>query len=278
MATKKNGGGAVAKTKKNEVVAYDYGDYQGAGYEGTSQEDFAIPYLNLLQAMSPECGAEGDDQKVEGASPGMLMDSVSQTLYDPKKGVVFVPVATQHMFVEWRPRESGGGIVARHAIDAELVKTCKAEGEFGDYKTPEGNDLIETFYMFGYLLDDADSAEPGQPVVVSFWSTKIKVYKRIMQTLRTFKGRPPIFANRLLIQSAAEKNNQGNFFNYKIAPVNGGVGESLIPPTLDNEPHPLLAFGKMLCDQVRSGERRAADESMEGAGASGTTNPTGGLF
>jgi hypothetical protein len=261
----KGGSRAMTKTGKNELAPeYDYGSYKGQGYEETTQDDFAIPYLNLLQSMSPEVGAEGEDAAVEGAKPGMMINTVTQELYDGKQGLVFVPVGTQHVYVEWRPREAGGGIVGRHAIDSELVQACKASGEFGELKTEEGNDLVETFYMYGYMLEDADSPTPGQPMIVSFWSTKIKVYKRIMQTLRTYKGRPPLFANRLLIQTTSEKNNHGAFFNYKIQPLNGGVGESLIPPMFEDGPHPLLEFGQLLLQQIRSGERRAADESLEG--------------
>ncbi len=261
MTTKKN---VPATTAKGEVAVPDYGDYSGGGYEGTSQDDFAIAYLNVLQGLSPEVGAEGEDAKVPGASAGMMINSVTKELYDSKEGVVFVPATTSHTYVEWRPRDAGGGIVARHLADSDMVKACKASGKFGDYKTEEGNDLIETFYMFGYLLADKDQIEPDDPIVLSFWSTKIKVYKRIMQTLRTFKGRPPLFANRLLIQTSAEKNNQGSFYNFKLTPVNGTVGESLIAPVeADGKPSKLLAFGKLLCDQVRSGERRTADESLK---------------
>lgn len=261
-AKKKN---AVAQTKKHEVAVPSYGEFEGTGYEGTSQDDYAIPYLNVLQGLSPEVGAEGEDSKVEGAAAGMMINSVTKQLIQRDPGLVFVPVTTEHAYVEWRPRESGGGIVGRHLRDSEVVRAAKTEYDFGAYKTEGGNDLIETFYMFGYELDDVDAAEPGGALVISFWSTKIKVYKGIMQTLRTFKGKPPLFANRLRITTVAQKNAQGNFFNFKINPVNGGVGESLIPPTLNDATHPLILHGKVLFDQIRSGERHQADDSLDGA-------------
>ena len=105
---------APAKAKDDQEVGpvHDYGEQAGAGYEGTTTDDFAIPYLNLLQAMSPEVAEDGS--KLEGASAGMMVNSVTKELYDGKKGLVFVPCSTSHVFVEWRPRDSGGGIVARH--------------------------------------------------------------------------------------------------------------------------------------------------------------------
>lgn len=257
---------AVQPKHEVSTEVHDYGEMAGGGFEGTTHEDFAMPYLNLLQALSPEVGADGPDKALDGAKAGMLINSVTKELYDGRTGIVFVPVVTQHVYVEWKPRDAGGGIVARHEIGSELVSACKQAAEsFGQYKTDEGNDLIETFYMIGYTLESEDATEPKDIVVLPFTSTKIKVYKRIMQMLHTYKGRPPLFANRLRVTSVAEKNNKGSFFNLDIKPINGGVGPSLIPPQLGDQPHPLLVFGQHLGSQVRQGTRRMADESVSGA-------------
>lgn len=257
------------KQPKQEVSTevHDYGDMAGGGFEGTTQEDFTMPFLNLLQTTSPEVGADGPDKALDGARPGMLINSVTKELIDGKEGVVFVPVTTQHIYVEWKPRNAGGGLVGRHEINSDLVTACKQASEaFGSYKTDEGNDLIETFYMIGYTLESEDATEPKDVVVIPFSSTKIKSYKRAMQMLRTFKGRPPLFANRLKVSSVPEKNNKGSFWNLNLTPINGGVGPSLIPPTLEGQPHPLLVFGQHLGEQVRLGNRRMADDSAATGG------------
>lgn len=251
MATKKEE--IVAAQSQLPAVSYDYGTMAGGGFEGVTHEDFTMPFLNILQPMSQEVSSNPD------ARPGMLINSVTKELFDGKKGVVFVPAARQHVFVEWKPRDQGGGIVARHEPTSEIVLEAKAESKsFGSYKTPAGNDLVETFYLIGHLLENEDDEEPVGAVVIPFWSSKIKVYKRIMQMLNTFKGRPPLFANRLRVCVSQEKNNSGTFFNFDIRPVKGGVGESLIPPK-----HPLLVLGQQLNKSVFAGERRMADESVD---------------
>ncbi len=279
-ATKDQKAELPAVPPKQELSTYNYGSDAGMGYEATDQDDFAMPYLSLLQAMSPEIA----ESTVDGAKPGMLINSVTKELFDGKEGVFFVPVATQHYFVEWRPKEAGGGIVGRHEKRSELVKNVIATGEFGSYKTPEGNDLTETFYMIGYLLSDVESTEPSSVIVVGFTSTKIKVYKAIMQTLRTVlvpagdrRVNPPLFANRLRIRSVSQKNNQGTFFNFDITPALGNAVASLIPPTTeDGNPNPLLAFGRMLHEQVTSGQRKMADESLGGDDSGDTRGSSGG--
>jgi len=261
MATKKNDE-VVPQGSNLPAVSYDYGTMAGGGFEGATHEDFVMPFLNLLQPMSQEVSNNPN------ARPGMLMNSVTKQLYDGKTGLIFVPCARQHVFVEWKPRDQGGGIVARHEPTSDVVIEAKAGAKsFGQYTTPAGNDLIETYYLVGYLLDSVDDEEPSGAIVVPFWSTKIRVYKRVMQMLNMFKGRPPLFANKLRVTTSQEKNQSGTFYNYNVMPVNGGVGESLIPPK-----HPLLAFGQQLNKQVHSGERRMADESVNESGNGNSTD------
>jgi len=257
-----NKGKQMATSKKSNeqlpAVSYDYGNMAGGGFEGTTHEDFTMPFLNLLQPMSPVVGSDSN------ARPGMLQNSVTGELVPGDEGIILVPVARQHVFCEWRPRESGGGIVARHEPTSEVVLEAKAAStSWGQYATKGGNDLVETFYLIGYRLRNEDDTDPSEVLVVPFWASKIKVYKRVMQMLNTYKGRPPLFANRLRVKTMQEKNSSGSFWNYDIRPLNGGVGESLIAPKAgDGSMHPLLMFGQSLNKQVLAGERRMADESL----------------
>ena len=253
MASKKTEEVAKSTGPQELQVAPDYGDYAGSGWEGTTQDDFAIPFLNLLQPMSPQVSGES---ALDGARPGMLVNSVTNALYG-EAGMIFVPSARQHVFVEWRPRDSGGGIVARHEPNSDVVQTAKASGLFNQLTTPDGNELIETFYLLGYTLGNSDDQEPGDVICIPFWSTKIKRYRAIMYQLNSYKGRPPLFAHRLRITSSSEKNNQGTFYNYDIAPVNGTVGTSLIAPS-----SPLIEFGHQLAKQVQAGETKTADNTV----------------
>jgi hypothetical protein len=63
------------------VLAMNFeGDAQ-SGFEQMDQDDFALPFLRILTNMSPEIG------EVDGASPGMIYNSVTGELFDGKKGV-----------------------------------------------------------------------------------------------------------------------------------------------------------------------------------------------
>lgn len=259
------------------ILADDFGDTAGLGYENQTNQDIAIPFLNVLQAMSPE--VTGDDGAgIEGARPGMLINSVTKDLF--KGPIVFQPVATSHSFNEWVPRDRGGGLVGRHEIDSPIVAKAKADArEFGKYKTPEGNDLIETFTIAGFILENGDQDYMGAPIVISFTSTKIKVYKSIMTRLRTLlvdvrlpngqtaKKQPPLCLNRLKISTVNEKNTKGSFWNFKFEPfTDNDLRASLIPARLGEQEHPLFTAGKEFHRQFTSGNVKLADESQNRAG------------
>lgn len=244
---------------------YDYGDDSGAGWENTGSEDFTIPFLAVLQSNSPQVG-EAEAEYIKGAVPGMLMNTATQELYAGKDGVEFVPCYTQHLFVEWKNRQTdGGGFIGIHNADSDVVRAAKqASTSFGKYIVPvqDGvdHDLVETFYIYG-LIVDAD--EIIAPCMISFSSTKIKAYKSIMTPLRQVKGKPPLFAFRLKIITVAEKNAKGSFYNFKIAPASGSAVESLLPPD-----HIFVVAGKEFKEQVAEGNAKVNHSGgAAGAGA-----------
>lgn len=240
------------------LPTYDYG--VGAGFDGITAADLSIPYLSVLQAISPEVAGD-PSQRIVGASAGRLLNTVTGVLYPEKEGVVIQPVGIKHVYVEWKPRDQGGGLVGMHEVSSEIVTTAiRNSTTFGKYKTPGGNDLTETYYLVA-LVHDTDNLEQqiayggGAPIMISVSSTKIKALKNLLSRLYTFMGRPPLFAHRIRVTSVMEKNTKGTFYNFKFtAAVNDDLGASLIPPKLaDGSPHPLLTAGLQLNKGFTSG-------------------------
>lgn len=243
----------------------DYGDDVGGGFENQTREDIAIPFLTILQALSPQVAKS----TVEGAKPGMLFNTVTEEITEAEDGIIFVPSITEHVFVEWVPRKEGGGFVALHALDSEAVAKAKDESEeFGKLKIDrEGgglNDLVETFYVYGAVLDE--DLEPDSMAVIAFTSSKIKIYKRWNTSLRMFtiktetgKVRPPLFAHTVRVSTKGESNSEGDFYNFTLSPANGKIVDSLLEPG-----SPALEAAKAVADMVKSGIARAAHETIDG--------------
>lgn len=224
-------------------IAVDYGEDAGSGFEGMTQEDFKVPFLNVLQTNSPQLD-ESSGKYIEGAKAGMLHNSATDDVYSGKEGVVFVPCLTKHVYIEWRPRDAGGGFVGQHEFDSDLVAKAKAASTaFGKYTSPDGNQLVETFYIYAVVCDE--QANPVGPVVIQATSMKIKPYKgwaskvgAYMQAVKDGNGnvvrkiRPPIFAHLTRMTTVGQKNAKGSFYNIKLDPARAGNGVSALEASL----------------------------------------------
>jgi hypothetical protein len=240
------------------VAAYDYGEDAGQGFENHGKDDYAIPFLGVLQSNSPEV------ETIAAAKPGMLINTVTQELFDGAAGIVFIPCHTEHVFVEWVPREKGGGFVGLHDINSEVVKKAKAEQDFGKYKLANGNDLIETFYVYGVRVTDVGAEQ----MVIAFSSTKIKKYKGWMTKARAIQiplegGRritPPLFAHTYKVFAVKERNNKGEFWNFEISFTGEDAATSRIKPN-----DPLYQSARAIRDLVISGKAKADHGSQQAA-------------
>ena len=243
------------EAKTGELLPYGYGADQGAGFETVSDKDLVLPMLSVLQPLSKQVSGA---TKVPGAEPGKLFDTVTEEAFDEAG---FVPACIEHCFVEWVPRDAGGGLVARHRPDSEAVLKAKAEStKFGKYKVGT-NDLVEPYYVYGLLFRDGRAA----PAVIPFTSTKIGVYKKWITNLRLFvistadgKVTPPLFAHSVKVKTVAQSNKKGNFFNLSLAPLKGGVQDSLI----DSKDERYRA-AKQLKEMVASGHAKIAEDSQD---------------
>lgn len=268
-------GGEVATTStaSTELATADaYAAYAGAGFENQTSEDYSIPFLSVLQALSPQVTEDPDRFR-----QGMIVNTVTGELFDGKKGVAFIPATTQHLYVEWKPRKAGGGFVGIHQPGSEVVTKAMADSasrglSYGKITLGPGemdNELIETFYVYGVAIDqDGNSLE----AVLAFSSTKIKVYKGWMTKAKTIQialpdGRripAPLFAHRYRLTATSEKNTKGQFYNW-VVNFDGETAVScrLLPSD------PLFQQAFNVKNMIDTGKARAAHESA-GSGADDT--------
>lgn len=270
-------GTSVAKKEaaSTDLALMDFGDDIGAGFENQTSADFSIPFLGVLQAMSPQV-RDPDDGGIEGARAGMILNTATEEVFGGKEGMEFVPALTEHVFVEWVPREKGGGIVARHTADSPVVAKAKAQrGSFGKLQTEQGNDLVETFYMYGVTAFDG---EPKEMAVIAFTSTKIKSYRAFNNKVGAFqikrpdgtKFKPPLFSHVVQLTTVKEKNAKGEFYNIKLSPAKGEVKSSLI-----GRDDPRYQAAKEFKELIESGKATAAYESQDATGGSAAEGGAG---
>lgn len=267
MAQAKN---AVAKKDEAKLPAagFDYGDDAGSGFEGTTQDDLSIPFLSILQSNSPQV----EENDPEGCRPGMLFNTVTKELVDGEEGLIFQPVHKDHQFVEWIPRNKGGGFVGMYEPDSPEVKKAVEDngGQRMGKLTIGDNELIETHYVYGLILDNTGENQLGF-AVVTFNSTKIKPCKDWFTAMYMLKGKPPLFANRARLRTVKQKNEHGTFFNFTISPLSSeGWAASLINPQANAD---LLDGARSFREMVLSGKAQADFSKQNATTGEGGNDP-----
>lgn len=221
------------------VAAYDYGQFAGAGFEGTTAADFKPSFLRVLQGNSPQV------ESVEAAKPGLIIDSITNDVYP---SVVVVPAVREHVYVAWKPRSAEGGSSGGSGFggvyqinDPKVQEALKKVGRFqrgadGKMILPEIDNgefqLVETVYFHCVQLLDNGAMVP---VTLAFFSTGLPVASTwlTMMNRQVIPGTiqpKPLFAHAFKLGSV--KSQRGTMSWYNFAPTwanNNAQGSALAP-------------------------------------------------
>ena len=199
----------------------DFSKYAGLGMENATQESFAIPFLGVLQKISPQC-EETDAAYIPGAKAGQMFESVSKVLFDGKKGVEFVQCHYRRTFLRWAPRGTEGGGF-KGEIAPEVVSAMREDGRLVEFENklwfpledgtvnPKRCDFAaDTRNHYLILLTEDGPRE----CLLSLASTQIKKSKALMTALnQQMEGsiKLPTFATIVRATTALESNDKGQW-------------------------------------------------------------------
>lgn len=245
----------IAKSEEYLPGKFDYGDDVDGGFENQTQEDRALPWLTLLQELSPQ--VKKGEHNIEGAEPGMFCNTLTKEIFPD--GVEIVIASTEHVFCEWKPKM--GGFVGRRSLNDPEIVRVRREQEFGKYTSKDGNDLIETFYIYGAIAKEG--ADP-EPFIMGITGTKIKAYKQFMQRAKMFRHGPerqkaPLYAHRVLVTSFEDRRGNNDFWNISLR---GAVGDKLENGLLEPSDPRFLA-AKALSREVISGDAKVDYDAQQ---------------
>ena len=237
----------------------------GVGFEGTSSDDYAIPFISILQKGSPQCD-EDSDSYVEGAKPGLFWDSgASEILSDsdgnPLEQIRVTPACYQRLFVQWRDRDEGGGFVATHTPDSELVRQGVRDDR-GRLVLQDNTYLVDTrqFYCFLYGNDGT-----ARPVVLSMSSTQLKKARQWMTRMADFKVQgskgpftPPMYGQVWPLSTVGESNSKGSWRGWKLG------APQIVEDGL------IISRAKELREGIEGGKVKSAEPGTENGGGKAT--------
>ncbi len=203
-----------------EEMAADAGD----GTQSMTSEDLAIPFLRILQQMSPQL-AKRDGAFIKGAEEGMLFNTVTGQLWDGDEGVVVIPCGYNFRILEWKPRDSGGGIVNTFTREDELP-SYSTDNERKQMITDEGNLLSDTAEHFVMIVHPDGTVEQA---LMSMSSTALKKSRRWnslmkQQTIITSEGQKtmPSYGKMYRAKTMGETKDDNNWSNWDIT-IEGDV-------------------------------------------------------
>lgn len=216
-------------------LAQRFSKMAGAGFEHASKGDYALPFIGVLQKMSPQVDKK-DAKYVKGAEAGMFINSVTSDLFDGDQGICVIPVEFRKVFLEWVPRDKGGGLRGEYLTreDAEAKKQ-------------EDTVIVDTANHYVLLKTPMG----WEPVLISCTSTKLKFSRNWMSQMARIKvgGQgAPMFAKKYILKTITQENAKGTFFNIKVEIIDGPDGWVTAQE---------LDAAEQFYNQIRSGKRGA---------------------
>ena len=208
----------VQTKKKNEISTNLFEADAGQGLNMT-QEDLALPFLKVLGQLSPECNKR-DAKHVEGAEPGMIINTVTSEIYHGGKGIDVVPVHYKRQHIEWQDRgESQGAPVKIYDAGDDLPSTTR--DKFNKDRLSNGNYLENTASHFVVILGNSPTT-----ALISMKATQLKVSRKwnSMMMVLKMQGKngmftPPTYSHIYKLKTAQQSNDKGTWFGWDVARV-----------------------------------------------------------
>jgi hypothetical protein len=189
----------------------------GGGFEEATRDSYAIPFLSILQDLSPQVKSKMSGY-IKGAEPGMIYNSVSNRLYPA--GVRVIPCHFSPTLIEWIPRDQGGGFVKAHPANSPLLQQAVREGSRN--VLPNGHELQMTAQHFVLVLDDKGKEAP-EGALITMKSTQLKYSRRWMSQMRAavveVQGKlvqPPMWAWSYQLTADEEANDEGSWWSWQV--------------------------------------------------------------
>jgi len=190
------------------VSVADLEALSGKGFEGANKDAFAIPFLRILQAGSPQVN-EDESSYIEGAKPGMFFNTITGELHGKELDVI--PITYSRSFIEWI--QNRGGFVKDHGPDPKILDRVVAIDDKHN-SILDNNNIIQDARTHIVLLASNPAAGP---IILSMTSTGIKHSRKWMTLMNgvvipNSTKQAPMFACIWTIGTVKNENDDGKWY------------------------------------------------------------------
>ena len=209
----------MSKTNNKKAVNLYEGALAGGGLEEVTSEDVQIPFLRVLQALSPQI-KKSDPAYIKGSEQGGIFNTVTKKFWNGDDGVIVIPTYFQKKLLEFVPRSEGGGFVGE-INPKNLPKIVK---ENGMEMLENGNELVRTAQHYVKIVHDDGTLENA---IVDMKKTQLKKSREWVSIMGMFKypkeaGQNLVgktmdsWYNMFRLTTVEESNDKGSWYTWKI--------------------------------------------------------------
>ena len=190
------------------------------GFENVRQESLALPILKLLQNSSGEAQKRNQNY-VEGAEPGMLLNTVTKRLYNGDTGINVIPCYYKLEYQEWADFGTGSGRPEQiYADDSDIISKTTKDG--GKDRLSNGNYILTVHQNYVIIVGD-DAVETA---LISMSSSQGKISRKwqslqMSQTVTDATGTftPASFSHIYNLSSVLNTGKGNQWYGYAVKTV-----------------------------------------------------------
>jgi len=211
----------VAK-KTNTAVANMFEADAFAGLQNVKQESVALPILKLLQNSSGEAQKRNQNY-VEGAEPGMFLNTVTKKLYDGDKGIMVIPCHYKLEYQEWADYGTGSGRPENIFADDSDILSKTEKDSMGKDRLPNGNYILTVGQHYVLILSENGGAETA---LISLSSSQGKISRKWNSMMMgiSLEGKdgvytPASFSHIYKLNSVLNSGKGNQWYGYNVSLV-----------------------------------------------------------
>ena len=194
-------------------------DDAASGFENVKTNSLALPILKLLQNGSGEAQKRNQNY-VEGADPGMLLNTVTKTLYDGAKGVTVIPCHYKLEYQEWADFGTGSGRPENIFPDGSDILAQTTQGSDMKDRLENGHYILTVGQHYVLIIGDNGSAEQA---LISMSSSQKKISQKwnSMMMSISLDGKngpytPPSFSHAYKLSTVLNSGKGNQWYGYNI--------------------------------------------------------------
>ena len=196
--------------------------YEGdahAGFENVKTTSLALPILKLLQNGSGEAQKRNQNY-VDGAEPGMLLNTVTKKLYDGANGVSVIPCHYKLEYQEWADFGTGSGRPENIFPDGSDILESTTKDGGGKDRLENGNYILTVGQHYVLVVGDDGGAEQA---LISMSSSQGKISRKwnSMMMSISLDGKngsytPPSFSHSYKLTTVLNSGKGNQWYGYNV--------------------------------------------------------------